>query len=773
MADHKSNSGQLDTEHDLQDQLTDLWEIIHRHLGLALASLGIILGLGGLYYLKAPRTYESQADVLIVSKQNAGFSKGDEERPMFEKSVETHALMIQSPLIIEQALEKFDLGNLTTLVDEEDPVAFVIENLSVVLKDDKATVLNVAYRCGAPGDARDIVSAIANTYEEHLGDVNEQGGQKALKLIARGQEILQREMVKAQNEHRDFQKNANLMYRDDQGVNKHHERQAVIESARQNFMVEKAVMEAKIRSLDEALAMGGASREAVRMVAMAELKADTGRSDFLRIKLMEQEQFNSREAFKQSASLLIQELIRLKVEKSEALSELGAGHPQVKTLSNRLSEITRMYAKVMSQDLGTIGMEELGNDKKDYVGIYLQYLKDRLATLDSQIAQLDADFQMEQIEANKVQDILLREQSLRNNVDDTKELFEEVVASLKEINLVQEHGGDTISIIAAAKLGEQVAPRIAYVGVASTFFGCLLGSVLCWLVDRSENTFRSAAEVRNVLKVPVVGRIPVIRKRDQVASTSLPHISPMVCTVHQDKSQVAEAFRAVRTNLYFSTKSGSKLKVLQITSPLPGDGKSTVTANLAVAIAKSGKRVLVMDADFRKPSMAKLLGKPKDCKYGLAAVIAGQADPVDSALATEIPNLFFLPAHERPLNPSELLSTPQFKNLLDVLRDRFDIILIDTPPLLAVSDPCAVAARVDGVLLALRIRKGVQQCATRAMEMLRGVDANVLGTIINSMDDEHGFDGTTGAYGKYAEHYTDSPTPVRPKAKLRQPILRR
>ena len=141
MADHKSNNGHMDTEHDLQDQLTDLWEIIHRHLGLALASLGIILGLGGLYYLKAPRTYESQADVLIVSKQNAGFSKGDEERPMFEKSVETHALMIQSPLIIEQALEKFDLGNLTTLVDEEDPVAFVIENLSVVLKDDKATVL--------------------------------------------------------------------------------------------------------------------------------------------------------------------------------------------------------------------------------------------------------------------------------------------------------------------------------------------------------------------------------------------------------------------------------------------------------------------------------------------------------------------------------------------------------------------------------------------------------------------------------------------------------
>ena len=773
MVDHKSNSGHLDSEHDLQDQLTDLWEIIHRHLGLALASLGIILGLGGLYYLKAPRTYESQADVVITSKQNAGFSKIDDERPMFEKSLETHALQIQSPLIIEKALERYDLGNLTTLVDEEDPVAYVIENLSVVLKDDKATVLNIAYRCGAPGDARDVVSAISSTYEDYLGSVNEQGGRKASQLIKEGQDLLKKEMVRAQKEYREFQRTANLMYRDNQGINQHHERLNLFESARQKFMVEKTVMEAKIKSLQEALAMGGASREAATMVAKAELRADTGRNDLVKIKMMEQEQFTGRESFRQTLSILLQEMIRLEVEKSELVSEFDGGHPKVQSASKRLKRVKDMYTKVLSKDMGSIGLEQLNEDNKDYAGIYLVYLKDRLATIDSQIAQLDANSQQEQIEANKVQDILLTDQSLRNNLENTKVLFDQVVASLNEINLVQEHGGDTISIIAAAKLGEQVAPRIAYVGVASTFFGCLLGSVLCWLVDRSENTFRSASEVRNALKVPVVGRIPVIRKRDQVASTSLPHISPIVCTVHQDKSQVAEAFRAVRTNLYFSTKSGSKFKVLQITSPLPGDGKSTVTANLAVAIAKSGKRVLVMDADFRKPSMAKLLGKPKNCKHGLAAVIAGQADPVDSALATEIPNLFFLPAHERPLNPSELLSTPQFKNLLEVLRDRFDIILIDTPPLLAVSDPCAVAARVDGVLLTLRIRKGVQQCATRAMELLRGVDANVLGTIINSMDDEQGFDGTTGAYGKYAEHYTDSPTTSRPKVNLRQPVLRR
>ena len=773
----KSASGQLDAEHDLQDQLTDLWEIIHRHLGLASACLLIMLGLGGLYYLKAPRTYESETDILIVSKQNAGFSKSDEERPMFEKSVETHALMVQSKLIVEKALKEYDLVNLPTLVGEEDPVAFVIENLNVSLKDDNATVLNVAFRCGSPEDSRDIVSSIANTYESYLGNTNQQGGQKASTLIQKGQQILQDEMKAVQEEYRKFQRQANLMYRDGQGVNMHHERQAAIEASRQELMVQRAILEAKIQSLEMALAEGGVSREAVRLEALSELKPNTGGSDYWKVKLAEQEQFASREVIHQSASILMQEYIRLKVEKSELQSEFDAGHPRVKSASKRLNEVSRMLSAVMNQDLLSVSgvMEDIELEKdKDYVGIYLQWLRDRLAIFDTQIAQLDAEFQAEQKLANEMQDILLRDQEFRSRVDLTTKLFDEVVSSLKEINLVQEHGGDTVSIIAAAQLGEQVAPRIAYVGVASTFLGCLFGSVLCWLVDRSENTFRSAVEVRNTLKVPVIGRIPVIKKRDQIVSATLPHIAPIVCTVHQDKSQVAEAFRAVRTNLYFSTSAGVNAKVLQITSPLPGDGKSTVTANLAVAMAKSGKRVLVMDADFRKPSMAKLLGKPKNCKHGLAAVIAGQADPVDSALATEIPNLFFLPAHERPLNPSELLSTPQFKSLLDLLRDRFDIILIDTPPLLAVSDPCVVAARVDGVLLTLRIRKGVQQCASRAMEMLRGVDAKVLGTIINSMDDEQGFDGTTGAYGKYAENYTDSPTIAsRPKANLRQPQLRR
>ncbi len=781
MANRLGNSGPSTPDHDLQDQLTDLWEIIHRHMALVLTCLVITLGLGALYYLKAPRTYESQSDILIRNKHISGFRGGDEDKPVSSETIETHALRLQSPLIIEKAIAKYDLASLPSLADEEDVVKYIVENMLVSLKDENASVLNVKFRCPDPTDCRDIVAAIAKTYEDYLGEFNQKEGRDASELIRQANRLLKEQMVANEEKYREFQRNAPLMWRDGQGVNVHHERQSEIETTRQELMVERTMLEAKVASIDSAIAMGGISRDAVYFEALAELKPDTEDAmDWKSFKLAEQEHLAEREAIRQYASLLMGEYVRLMVTRSELLDEFGEGHPNLESVTQRREEVKRLLNGLLTRD--TPEMTGLIDDmkvdeEKDYVEIYVQMLRDRLTSLEQQIAALDAEFQEEQKLANVMQDYLLQDQAFRSERDHTKLLFDEVVSQLKEINILQDYGGDTASILAQAKFGEQVAPHILYVGVASLFLGCLLGSVLAWSVDRSENTFRNVTEIRQALQVPVIGRIPFINKREQVASTSLPHIAPIVCTVHQDRSHVSEAFRGVRTSLYFSA-AGQNLKVIQVTSPLPGDGKSTVTANLAVAIAKSGKRVLVMDADFRRPSLAKLLGKPKDCQFGLAAVIAGQADLVDSSLATDIPNLFFLPAQERPLNPSELLSTPQFKNLLDIARERFDFVLVDTPPLLAVTDPCAVAARVDGVLLTLRIRKGVQAVATRAMEMLQAVNGNVLGTIVNGIDD-HGFQeiaghfGRYGTYGAYGEDGKKSATAGESRAALKQMAARK
>ena len=207
-------------------------------------------------------------------------------------------------------------------------------------------------------------------------------------------------------------------------------------------------------------------------------------------------------------------------------------------------------------------------------------------------------------------------------------------------------------------------------------------------------------------------------------------VDPIVCTLHRPKSRQAEAYRAVRTALYFSIRGGGH-KVIQVTSPDPGDGKTTLAANLAVSIADSGKKILLIDADFRRPRLHKIFAVDSDC--GFSSVINGEAELPDAIQPTCVENLSVMPCGPKPSNPAELLTLPRVKELIDVLRDDFDFVILDTPPVLVVTDPCAVAPRVDGVLMTIRISKNARPDAVRAAGVLATLGANVLGIVVNGV----------------------------------------
>lgn len=759
MANHNVNSARSGANHELHEQLSDLWGVIQRHPGLVAASLLITLVLGLLYYLKAPRTYESTADILIVTKRAPGLSStSDDDRPVYEKTMETHALMVRSPLVVGRAAQDFGLLKLATLADEDDPVKAIINELIVGLKDENSSVLSVAYRSRNDEDCYKVVHAITQTYKTYLGESNQQIGKETTDLIAHANDNLLAQLRTNAEEHRKFQKNAPLMWRDGEGVNVHHERQAEIEKARQELMVERTVLGARIDALNEALATGGISRQAVYYVALNELQLDENYSEWRSVQIKEQEEYAERTAVNQYAALLVGEYVRLMVKQSEMLDEFDQGHPEVQLVTKRKQTVKEMLNGVLESQSALnatiIGRKSEEEEETDYVAIYMQLLRDKLAILEKQIAQLDSNFQAEQQLANEMQEYLLLHQAFRDDHDRTQQLFDQVKERLAEIRLIRDYGGDSMEITAMPQLGEQVAPNIIYVLLGSTVMGMMLGCCLAWMVDRSEQTFHSTVEIRHALGVPVIGRIPLMRAKDQDTSPDFPDVAPIVCNVHHEASHASEAFRGIRTNLYFSM-SGVNHKVVQITSPLPGDGKSTIASNLAVAIAKSGMRVLVVDADFRRPTLSKLLGiSREDTQVGLASVITDGVPTHEAAIETQIDNLYFLPSSERPCQPSELLSTPEFQQVLEAARERFDFVLVDTPPLMAVSDPCVVATLVDGLFLTLRIRKGVQMAARRSMEMLNALDANVLGVIVNGMQPKRGYEKGSYDYG-YGYGYGD------------------
>lgn len=214
---------------------------------------------------------------------------------------------------------------------------------------------------------------------------------------------------------------------------------------------------------------------------------------------------------------------------------------------------------------------------------------------------------------------------------------------------------------------------------------------------------------------------------------------------HRPKSKMAESFRAVRTALFFNSNA-SNCRVIQFTSADPGDGKSTISTNVAASIAQSGKKVVIVDADFRRPRLHGIFGLEKGV-LGITSVISGQAELDDAIHPSEIENLFCLPCGIRPPNPSELLTSPRFKELLEVLRERFDFVIVDTPPMLVVSDPSIVAACVDTTVLTVRLKKNGRPGALRSAEMLHTIGANLIGVVVNGVSE-----GASYGYG-YGYNY--------------------
>jgi len=195
------------------------------------------------------------------------------------------------------------------------------------------------------------------------------------------------------------------------------------------------------------------------------------------------------------------------------------------------------------------------------------------------------------------------------------------------------------------------------------------------------------------------------------------------------KSMESEAYRGVRAQLMVLTQDKGH-QVIQITSPNPGDGKSTLAANLAISIAQAGKKVILLDCDFRKPRVHRLFHIP-DPELGLASVTDGQSALADVIRHSDIDRLDLLPCGTRPSNPAELLSSLKFQDVLAELRQLYDFVIVDTPPLLAVSDPRVVAQRVDGVLMVFKITKKIRPQAERAREQLADMGANLLGIVVN------------------------------------------
>ncbi len=286
---------------------------------------------------------------------------------------------------------------------------------------------------------------------------------------------------------------------------------------------------------------------------------------------------------------------------------------------------------------------------------------------------------------------------------------------------------DAVRIIGRASepdVAAPVSPNKAMNFTLGGLLALLAGVGVVFLLDYLDDTIRTKDELEKITDVPLLGVIPRIEGRG--AETEKRDLYAF----HQPKSTVSEAFRGVRTALTMRAH-GTRHRVLALSSAGPREGKTTTVINLATVLAYSSKRTLIIDADLRKPRVHKSFGLENT--RGLTNCIVGEDDPLAYCLETSVPGVDVLPSGPIPPNPSELLGSERMREIVAALRKRYDHVIIDTPPIGAVTDAAVLGTIVDGVILVVHAGKTRSGIVQRGLEQLRYISAPVEGVILNNL----------------------------------------
>jgi capsular exopolysaccharide synthesis family protein len=702
-------------------------------------SLVIVAALGGLlagfaFYSQRTPVYQTTAQILVVKKRSDPLPVVNDPRLSFyEDYLSTHMVLIRSPLIVEKAVEKRGLGSLRSYVGRGDPSGEIMASLSATRDKDTSgngstNIINLSFRAPASDDCETVLNAVLVSYQEFLDATYVKVSDQMVDLIEKASKTLKEDLKEAEKNYQDFRKRSPLLFKGKDGTNLYQERIASIENKRSALQIRKTELEERLKAIDKANQEnhGRAAVLALLAANQADNKTIPGQQS------------------------LDDKLLPLLLQEQQLLDRFGPDYSEVVSVRNRIALIRNLAGPKSAP--GDKAADEVAADP---VARFMEGLREELREADMVWKSLGEQLVELRKEAQGMSTYEVEEEHLRGDIVRIQQLHEDTVKRLAEINLVRDAGGFDARTIARPGPGFKVAPNLLQFLFGGLTLGILAGVGLAYLVELTDKGFRTPEEIRRRLGLPVIGNIPLLAP-DEEASAKVaagqPMLEPLFCSYYRPKSVDAEAYRAVRTALYFSTQ-GEGHKLIQVTSPDMGDGKSTLIGNLAICIAQSGKKTLIIDADLRRPRLHKMLQVP--ASTGLASVLAGETPLAEATQETVIPNLSVLPCGRLPSNPAELLTSPHFKELLDAARAQYDFVLVDTPPLLAVTDPCVVAPRVDGVILAIRLSKRSGPQAERARDILATLGVKVIGVVVNGVNKQARSGRFTSGSYEYAYGATD------------------
>jgi succinoglycan biosynthesis transport protein ExoP len=698
--------------------LREYLRVLIKNKWVVIGSLLLVMGVVAISTLRSTPIYEAVGSIAINKMDPVTFNLKDSSSSVDyydPTDLDTEVRILKSDLLALQVIRQLNLDKqpefeakgktspssleLTTDAMQPDSartsavLATFKGNLQVALVPN-TRIIEVRYRSPDKNIAARVVNTLANTYVEQNFKTRFESTMQASDWLSKQLVDLQIKVETSQEKLVKYQKEHEIL-----GIDE-----------KQNITT------AKLDELNRELT----SAESVRMEKESIYHlVQTGDSDS--IAAAANVDGASRGSSANSALLekLREQQADLKIQVAQLSTQFGPSYPKLAQLNSQLKEV--------DAEIQTEIRKVAARLRGDY-----------LAAVQRE-SMLRTALEQQKQEANKLNESAIEYSLLKRDVDANRTLSEGLLERLKEAGVTAGLRSNNFRIVDVARVptspsGPNLLKNLGF----ALALGLSTGIGLAFLSESMDNTVRTPEQAQTISALPSLGMIPLGSRstremggNQKLALASSKEAVELV-TQSRPRSQMAESYRALRTSLLL-TFAGGPPTVILITSALPEEGKTTTSVNSAIVLAQKGTRVLLIDADLRRPSIHKTLGMGP--KIGLSNVLTGAATLQQAIIpSTILPELFILPAGTPPPNPAELLASAKMKNVLAELRKQYDHIVIDSPPTLSVTDAVVMSTDADAVVLVIRSGHTTKPALRRARDILLQVNARVCGVLVNAVD---------------------------------------
>jgi len=692
--------------------------------------VGMVLGVT--YWANAKIWYESNAKMLVSLKDVRNNDKNESgwgSDRIEDAILANHMEIVSSRRIVGNALERVNWESLPGIAEQvkpdEDAIDYVIKALTLT-KGGKGTArtarsLNLALRHTEPEETRLLLDSLVAEYESFLNDQVTQVMSEANRMIQQVQSTVETDLKRLEESYVQLRQNAPILYSGEGSSNVYLDKYRRINEELVTVDIEYTTVGTRLQnvitSIGEIRSKGG---DPIELIALIDTDSLTRLGTFAGFSSAGTTEFQQAQAARlQEAATRYGKLTNLQADLAKKEAVLGPLHPEIENLRKEIrlvegvlqdSERRTQYSAIFDK----ITPELLMN-------AYVGFLRSDLAALEERKQRLDAMAAEQEKLSKSVIEIELRDRMIQGEINRKQALFESVVKQLQDLDTAAGLSGYVHQVLEKPQIGKQVWPSLPICLAGGLFLGAILGVSIALLNDQLDNRFRSATEIDSALGVPVIAQVgKITRSRDKRKSGR---------ALVDAQAPEAEAFRLMRTYLLKEVKTGN-VRTVMVTSSQAKDGKSTILANLGASFSELGLRVLIIDGDMRAPTVHRFMNIAID--RGLSEVLQGKAKPDEVIRDTGVEGFFVMTAGSAVRNPAELLQSEVFDQLLDHCKQNFDMVLVDSGPVLMVSDPAIVSQKCDISMLVIRPSVDPKQKVFEAVRRLRSSKSNLRGCILNT-----------------------------------------